>query len=601
MPPLWSYALIAAAVFGMSVLATWAVRTAAIRRGWVEQPRSDRWHKVPRAKLGGVGIFIALMFGLRLFTPLAPSVMGLALLSAFMFGVGLIDDFIRIRPQAKLVAQLAAALTLFFIGFHFDAASPFVVDLLLVLFWVVGITNAMNLLDNMDGLAAGVAVIAGFFRFLLYYSAGNAEGALLSVVFMGAVAGFLLFNFSPASIFMGDCGSFLIGFFLAALNLSTAETYASGLLSVLIFPVLVLAIPIFDTALVSVVRYFSGRRVSAGGADHISHRLVAVGLTERRAVLILYAMSFAGGLIAYAMYRVGFSYALFAAALVLLGLVLFGIFLSSVSVRPQGDLPAIAPGRHGFALVTEFMYKRSLLWILVDVLAIMVAYYVAYLLRFGGTFEWERQFRLFATSLPLTVTAILVALFARGLYRSEWRHFSLHEIKVIVVGVSMGILVTVLLLTYIFRFVGYSRAVFVLAWGAAILTLSGSRVFVRMLADELRPGGVGGRRVLIYGAGAAGELALTEIQMNPTLDQVAVGFVDDDAFKHRTSIRGVPVLGGSDALLFLVKKHSIDAVVVSTAKIDVERLAKLEALADQGGFDVYRVTVDMVPMKRTAI
>jgi len=599
MPSLTYFATVAAVVFAVSVAATFAVRALAVRCGWIEAPRPDRWHRVPRAKLGGVAVFLALMGGLVAFAFATPAVMGLGLLSAFLFGVGLLDDFVGLKPQDKLVAQLAAALMLFFLGFRFETGWPFAFELLFVLLWVVGLTNAMNLLDNMDGLAAGVAVIAGFFRFLLAYNVGDVETALLSAVLVAAVAGFLVFNFSPASIFMGDCGSFLIGFFLAALNLTTHERYTGGVLSVLVFPVLVLAIPIFDTAFVSVVRYFSGRPVSAGGADHLSHRLVAVGLSERRAVLVLYALSGASGLLAYLMYRSALPYTMAAAAFVLLGLVLFGVVLAGVKVYPEHEVPTDVSTTKRFALSTEFRYKRAVLWILVDFFTLTTAYYLAYLLRFGGTFEWDRQFRLFATSVPVATAAVLVALFARGLYRSEWRHFSLHEIRAIVAGVSLGVVVTVLLITYIFRFEGYSRAVFVLTWGAAILMLAGSRVFVRALADGLRPAPQG-RRVLIYGAGVAGELALTEIQMNPALDQVAVGFLDDDVFKHRTTIRGLPVLGGLDALPFLVRKHGIEAVVVSTAKIAPERLERLETIAERLGVDVFRVSVNMVPLRRHA-
>jgi len=598
----WPYALPAAIVFGISVLATWIVRRLAQQRGWVEQPRPDRWHRVPRAKLGGVAIFIALMAGMALFAPARGQVLGLALLATFMFGVGLADDFVSLRPQTKLVLQIAAALTLYLVGYHFYAEAPFWLDLAFVLLWVVGITNAMNLLDNMDGLAAGIAVIAGGFRFLLYLTDGNPDGALLSAIFVGAVAGFLVFNFSPASIFMGDGGAFLIGFFLATINLTTTQTYAKSLISILLFPVLVLAIPIFDTTLVSVVRWFSGRRVSQGGADHTSHRLVAVGLSERQAVLILYGIAVASGVVAYVLYRVGFSYALLGVALVTLGLVLFGIFLGSVAVYPSDRLPTeVAAGaRPTFSLATEVLFKRSMLWIVVDVLTILLAYFAAYLLRFGGTVEWTRQSSLFVQSAPIVVAAVLVALFARGLYRSEWRHFSLYEVRIIVVGVVAGLVTTVLLVTYLYRFEGYSRSVFVLTGGAAVLALAGSRAFVRTLADALRPGREAGQRVLIYGAGAAGELALAEIQMNRALDQVVVGYLDDDVFKQRSSIRGMPVLGGLDALPLLVKRHRINAIVVSSGKIGSDRLGRLAEIADEAGLSVFRVSISMVPMKRTA-
>jgi len=585
-------------VFLVSLIATRVVRSAATRRGWIEEPRADRWSRTPRAKLGGVAIFIALMTGLALFAPKEPAIVGLALVSAFIFGVGLLDDFIRLNPQGKLVAQIAAALVLYLLGFHFGSSLPFALDLLLVVVWVVGITNAVNLLDNMDGLAAGVAVIAGGFRFALFLAEGNPDGALLSLLFVAAAAGFLFFNFSPASIFMGDCGSFLLGFFLAALNLQTDRVHAANLVSILLYPALVLALPIFDTALVSTVRWFNGRRISQGGADHSSHRLVAVGLSQRAAVLILWAMAFAGGLAAYLFSRVGFSFAILIAAVGVLGLLLFGIFLSSVSVYPEADVhrrPDIG-GRPAFALLAEFRYKRAMLWIGVDLLVLLCAYYAAYVLRFGGTFEWARQFALFVRSAPVVLAAALMALSARGLYRSEWRHFSLHEVRTIVTGLTIGFVAAVLLVTYAFRFEGYSRSVFVLAWGAAILGLGGARLFVRSLAEALRQGPRPSQRVLIYGAGAAGELAVAEMGMNPGLDQVPVGFLDDDVFKHRSSIRGIPVVGGLEALPFVVRKLAVDAVVVSTDKIPPERERRLAKMCEDLRIASFRVSVSMVPL-----
>ena len=176
--------------------------------------------------------------------PLTRTVLGLIGLTTVMFLTGLDDDIRELRPQSKLVVQLACGLLLYVVGYHFNDALPWWLDLGIVVFWVAAITNAMNLLDNMNGLAAGTAVIAGVFRLLLYMSTGNVEGAVATSVFIRAVAGFLVFNFPRASVFMGDTGSFTIGFVLAALNLTSSEAYSKTLFSVLIFPVLVLAIPI---------------------------------------------------------------------------------------------------------------------------------------------------------------------------------------------------------------------------------------------------------------------------------------------------------------------------------------------------------------------
>ena len=246
----------------------------------------------------------------------------------------------ELKPQSKLVVQLACGVMLYTFGYHFNDSIVWWLDLAIVVFWVVAITNALNLLDNMNGLAAGIAVIAGVFRLMLYLRTGNLEGAIASGVFVGAVAGFLIFNFPRATVFMGDSGSFTIGFALAALNLTSSQAFTKSVFSILLFPVLVLVIPIFDTAFVSVIRYFSGRAVSQGGRDHTSHRLVAVGLSEAAAVVILWSISIAAGTIAFVLYEVGFSYAWFFGALLVLGLVLFGVVLGRIRVYPEGDRAA---------------------------------------------------------------------------------------------------------------------------------------------------------------------------------------------------------------------------------------------------------------------
>ena len=289
----------------MAAAATWGVRLCALQFGWVEQPRADRCVHRPTARFGGIGILAGLAVAVSVSPHIPEQLVGLSLLAIGMFTIGLVDDVIGLRPQSKLVTQIGAGVLLYLVGFRFNASLPWAVDFFIVLVWVVAITNAMNLLDNMDGLAGGIAVIAGLFRLALYLSDGNQSGALLSAAFVGAVSGFLIFNFSPASIFMGDCGSFLIGFVLAALNLTTRQMYAKSLVAILLFPALYSQ---FRSSIRRLSRSSGGSRggVSVRGADHTSHRLVAVGLSERQAVLVLYAISIASGGLAYTLYRVGF-------------------------------------------------------------------------------------------------------------------------------------------------------------------------------------------------------------------------------------------------------------------------------------------------------
>ncbi len=593
-----SYVLSAVLVFALSSVATWLVRRTARRQGWMVAPRPDRWHREPTALFGGVAIFVALVVGVITLVPLTPQVLGLVALTAGMFAVGLADDIWDLGPQTKLVAQLAAGLLLYRLGFHFNAEFPWLLDLVIVVFWVVALTNAMNLLDNMNGLCAGTAAIAAFFRCLLYLQDGNEAGAALSAIFVGAVLGFLVFNFPRASIFMGDSGSFVIGFFLAAINLTSGESYSKSLFSILFFPVLVLALPIFDTAFVSVVRWFSGRAISQGGRDHASHRLVAVGLSETTAVLILYGISFASGATAFMLYRVGFSYSWFLAALAMMGLVLFGIFLASVKVYPEDSVPweATSGARGGFTLPTEFRYKRLLLWVLIDTVTILLAWYVAFLVRYSESPQWDVQIERFTSSAPLALLSVLVGLFARGLYRTDWQHFSLHELKTIIAGAALGLAATFAALTLLEGDQSISPTLFLVAFGAVVLMLAGTRAFVRMLADALRQHPEGSERVLIYGAGVGGELALREIRSNAALGKEPVGFIDDDPLRRGMTIHGVPVLGGLTELERIVGHHRVAAILISTGKLTSDRQTRLSTLALEHGVALYRLQISMAPV-----
>jgi UDP-GlcNAc:undecaprenyl-phosphate/decaprenyl-phosphate GlcNAc-1-phosphate transferase len=265
-------------------------RLIAIRYGFVAHPRDDRWHHRPIALSGGVAIVVAVLAGAAVFG-LIPSLLVLTGTGLLAFFVGIADDLLSIKPATKAIAAIGLASILIFFGFRLQWSSSLTLDIMLTMFWIVGITNAFNLLDNMDGLCAGVALIVGSFILAQLGSLAvpTPESQYLALL-LGAVSGFLVYNFHPASVFMGDTGSLFIGLMLAALALRVQpEAHSqSGVLSIVLAPVLVLLIPILDTTLVTVSRLLSGRSASQGGRDHSSHRLVAIGLSERAAVAVLY-------------------------------------------------------------------------------------------------------------------------------------------------------------------------------------------------------------------------------------------------------------------------------------------------------------------------
>jgi UDP-GlcNAc:undecaprenyl-phosphate GlcNAc-1-phosphate transferase len=589
----------AAATFVLSAAATWAVRRLSYQHGWLALPRADRAHTTPTALFGGIAIFVSLSAGLLIFSGLPWPYPGLLALTTGVFFLGLADDIWDLRPQTKLVAQIAAGFLLYLSGFHFNDALPRLVDLAIVVFWVVGITNAMNLLDNMNGLCAGTAAIAVAFRLMFFVNDGNVAGATASAVFLGAIVGFLVFNFPRASIFMGDAGSLVVGFVLAALNLTNGEAYSKGLFSVLFFPVLALALPIFDTAFVSVVRALSGRPLSHGGQDHTSHRLVAVGLSETAAVLVLHGISIASGMTAFVFYQVGFSYAWFIGVLLVLTLILFGVFLANVKVYPEDQVPGdvSAGGRGHFSLVSNFTYKRTVLWVIVDTLTILVAWYAAFLVRYGQTPVWSAEVGRFTETVPIVVLGMLAGLYVRGLYRTDWQHLSFHELKAIVSGTLLGLTAALIGLAVTGNDVSQRVGLFTIALGANMLLLSGTRIFVRTLADMPRGRPHDFERVLVYGAGKGGELTIRELRSNAALSKMAVGFLDDDPGRKGMTLHGVPVLGGLDSLGAILAQQQVDAVLVSTRKLPRAREEQLTGLARSHGLTLYRLHIAVVPFE----
>lgn len=277
---------IAAGSAGLVVLTTVPlVEWAAQNGGWVARPSSKRWHRKTTPHLGGIaivaGIAIALVLagGWRTFE--APVWIGVGLL----FTAGLADDLWGLRPSAKLGAQLVAAVLVVASGLFFWPAGPTWVSGPLTVLWVLGVTNALNLLDAMDGVAAGVSILAAAAFGGVAYLEGALPLSIIAGILAVATAGFLPYNFSSARIFMGDCGSLPLGYLLAALGLGVQGGRASP--SVLV-PILVLSVPLFDTAFVSITRLRRGQSVAEGGTDHTMHRLVRLGFSERQVALLFY-------------------------------------------------------------------------------------------------------------------------------------------------------------------------------------------------------------------------------------------------------------------------------------------------------------------------
>ena len=589
-----------AATFVLALAASLAVtplcRLASLRLGFVAKPRLDRWNSRPTALLGGIAVATITLTG----SVLAGAGRDLTLLlicSGLMFLLGLADDVRNLKPSTKLIGEIAIASVLVYFDFRLGWLESLTGDTVLTLLWIVGITNAFNLLDNMDGLCSGIAMIAGV-SLLFTLTGENTAAATFLALLLGALAGFLVYNWNPASIFLGDSGSLFIGFSLAFLTLSATADAGSmrNVLSVIAAPVFVLLIPIFDTTLVTLSRIFWGRKPSTGGRDHSSHRLVAIGLSERRAVIVLWSLAAASGGIGVLLHRVGEDWSALVGSLFLLGMVIFAVYLAHVRVYEDVDPMLLRSGRVTL-MFADFMHKRRAAEVLLDLCLVSIAYYSAYRLRFEGE-DWRDIFPTFTGSFPIVFAGQMLSFFAVGVYRGVWRYFTLYDAVVFAKGVIGGT-VAIIAIGLLGPLAGrVSIEVFVIYAALLLLLVTGSRASFRIISEFVERRRASGERVVIYGTGSGGSIVVRELHSSPDSYRI-LGFVDDDKQSHRTTLHGYPVLGGVDRLEALVIGGGIDTVVIGMRVVDVAKLVMLQQLCASRGVKLLRLHVDFLPVGQT--
>jgi len=395
----------------LSIILVPLVRKLSFKVGKVSYPRKDRWHNQPTPTLGGVGMFGAFLVcvtAVSLIERQSPGHWNLLVGAAIMFLLGVYDDFKRINPPAKLIIQLAAATIFIFYGDLIRFFPWPIANIALTFFWLVGISNAINLLDNMDGLSAGVALIAALFLSYFNWRVGDIPLLVLSLSMAGSILGFLIFNFPPARIFMGDSGSMFLGFTLAALAVAR-KTQASSILAVMGVPSMLFLLPILDTTLVTITRILRGQSPAQGGTDHTSHRLVAFGLTERQAVLVLYGIAIISGVAASTLESANYKVSLVLTPLVLIVLSLFAAYLARLKV-----VASYTPQETGLVrLISNLTYKRRLFEILFDLLVIGFSYYLAFWTRYGLNMTTESM-RMFLDSWPVALGFAYLSFFILG-------------------------------------------------------------------------------------------------------------------------------------------------------------------------------------------
>ena len=578
----------AATAFGLAVALTPAARALAVRFNIVASPCEESGHPGPTPVLGGVAIVIAVIAALGLVgeLPLWTLVGMLALLA-----VGALDDAVAMTPSRKLLAQIAVvAFFLWAVPAAPEVTRWPLVNLGLAGFFMVAVINAFNLVDGLDGLAPGVGIAAmGAVGVVAWWSRDAALGCA-ALAAAAALGGFLLFNFYPASIFMGDSGALPMGFLLGALALGGAALQKNSHLSIAVFPVLVMLVPLLDTAIVTVSRLATGNPISRRGLDHSHHRLLMLGLTVPRAVAVSWTLAATGALLAAGESLLSHVYVISALPFVVAGIGVIGLFM--VDLTFEGGAPGVAYGYlQGLArYILSLGYKRRLAEAVLDFALIPAAYFGACLLRRDFKLSDPLILSMMGTT-PVFFAATYAAFALTGVYRGIWRYAGIADIIRFANGSLLAGVLVAIASMFIRLEVSGSVAVLyvVLLFNLLVFTRMSFQIQRRALALFTLPT----ERVLVVGAGRMGEAAVRYIFSGSDRRVRLVGFVDDDAFKEGKLVHGHQVLGPLDDLPRIYAATGFHRILIAADDISGDRLAMVKAFADAHHLPLQRFSIEV--------
>lgn len=556
----------------------------ALRVGAMDIPDARKVHDHPIPRLGGLAVVasIALVFAgagwlsgghwelpLHLATGLGLGVLPILLVS-------ICDDVRSIDARWKLMAHTTGAVIAVALGISLGSVVhlfgvPIEIGWLawpLSVLWIVGVTNAFNLIDGLDGLSAGLALIAAASMAAVFALVGQLTMAGVSLVLAGALLGFLPYNIHPARLFMGDTGATVIGFSLAAFALRGGSTVSTGFAALL--PVFILGLPIADALVALARRSLHRLEHHTGGVfeadrDHIHHRLLALGIDYRRAVLLLHGagLIFAGAAL--------FSIFLSArqAALMVTALLLAGI----VGIRRLG-YDEFAFIRRGTVLsVYELpVVKRGFFVVIIDLFVAFVAAYVAVGLK---TDDWLLSaMGGHVIDIATTLAPVTVLVFSwQGMYRGSWRVAGLQDLTRVLIAVAVATSAAALLVQ-LFSSNHYPLSLFGIYGVVSLIITVSIRVSYVILSSSVQRSSRHGVPVLIYGAGRRGAAAALELFQNQDLNLRPVGFVDDDWQMRGRIVAGLPVLATGRDMEHALRATAASGLVISSHKITKERLER---------------------------
>lgn len=440
----------------------------------IKNPTPSRWHHKPVPSFGGIAIFGSFALVFAFLPPFSNTLRVYMLGLTSMFMLGLLDDIFSLTAYQKLTFQIIIATMTAFFGIHFTMTEQALIYIPCTIFWIVAITNAFNLVDNMDGLSGGLSFIGCVFLGLSLLQSGSLHHSLPLFLLALSLLGFLWFNKFPARIFMGDCGALSLGYTLGFFSILDSWKSTSNLALMMSVPTLLCAVPIFDTLLVTINRKLNGMPITQGGKDHSSHRLVSLGLNEPKAVLSLCLCASILGAIAVFSNQINRDAFGLMISFTLVMSIAFGIFLT--------DTPIYETSNSNGKIKTNLFFKRRMAEIVLDAILIWISYYLSFLLRFDWTLNPFHRTK-FYQSLPYVFCIQLLMFLVSGLYKGAFSYIDFSHFKKIFLACFFSTLASVLLILALFRFEGFSRTLFAINFVVLIFLVACTRAFLRWLKE----------------------------------------------------------------------------------------------------------------------
>ena len=592
--------LTAAIAFVLCVALTPIVRRGAVLVGATDMPDARRVHVRPTPRAGGIAVAFAAA-GAFAFMHVWPSTLGGLTIAGgvLLLVVGLIDDVMGLRPATKLLAQVGAAFLAVTDGVRLALLLPTgglgAIDAVLTVVWIVYVTNALNLTDGLDGLATGIGVAACAWLAALTIRAGDLSAAMPELVLTGALLGFLVYNFNPASIVLGDAGSLVIGYAMAVLPL--VGRHGTGLRSWGVF--LLVAVPATDT-LLAITRRFMSRCLKVWGEGgffaglleglrntvapdrrHIHHRLLDLGFTQRRAVLLLYLAAISTG---------GLAYLVAASVDWWVDLIALGLGISVIGLVRALGIDELRPARMGLVLPVVQRLARHRWMIVTADIAIPMAAYATALALTGRSFA-----RTGATMSALgLVAAIQLASFVGlGVYRKAWWAAGVGGVGLLVRACGMAVVAGYMALRLLHLPTSGTAALvyyLILLTANTLMRLAGA-----MLRQAVRVGSPG-ERALICGTASEGRQAVASLRRQGVHSLDPVGFVELTPHLQGRTLGPLPVVGTLDALGGILRSQQVKHLVIADAHLRGETLQWVRAVCRQTGVQVHRYVERFVPL-----